>query len=458
MTRPDSQGIDDAVARFLDSFSRPGTLLVAVSGGGDSVCLLVALDAALRSGRHFEFSLVACTIDHALRKGSADEARWVAELCARRGIAHVTRRWEGAKPTSGVQAAAREARHALLAEVAREIGAAAIVTAHNLDDQRETIGMRSMRRGAGAGLAGIAPATLVLGSAWVLRPLLAVPRADIRAHLRTIGQDWLDDPSNVDRRFERVRVRQDGAEPAAGAGPDADLAPSDAGGAAAAARSDAACRGAAFIASEVRVVDASVGVLPPAAIATALAEPPAWRALLALAAVLGGREHLLDAAAADRLRDFIESGALSRKTVGRVAFDRRRDGLFVYREHRGIDAITIAPHGEATWDGRWRVLNRSATALTVRAAAGEGEASSGLQGVPAGVAARAARSRPRVLAAGAVADARSFALEAVLSPYERYLPVFELPLANALARLFGREAFPPPPTAAPVDGESRDLR
>ncbi|PTM94436.1 tRNA lysidine(34) synthetase TilS [Mycoplana dimorpha] len=458
MTRPDSQGIDDAVARFLDSFCSPGALLVAVSGGGDSVCLLVALDAALRSGRHVGFSLVACTIDHALREGSADEARWVAELCARRGIAHVTRRWEGAKPTSGIQAAAREARHAYLAEVAREIGAAAIVTAHNLDDQRETIAMRSMRRGAGAGLAGIAPATLVRGSAWVLRPLLAVPRADIRAHLRTIGQDWLDDPSNVDRRFERVRVRHDGAEPDAGAGPDADRALHVAGAAAAAARLEVACRGAAFITSEVRVVDASAGVLPPAAIATALAEPPAWRALLALAAVLGGREHLPDAAGADRLRDFIESGALSRKTVGRVVFDRRREGLFVYREQRGIDAITIAPHGEATWDGRWRVLNRGATALTVRAAAGEGDGLPGLHGVPAGVAARSARSRPRVLAAGFMADARSFALEPLLSPYERYLPVFELPLANALARLFGRKAFPPPPNARAEDEDSCDLR
>ena len=103
----------------------------------------------------------------------------------------------------------------------------------------------------GTGLAGIAPATLIFGSTWLLRPLLGVRRADIRTHLRVLGQDWIEDPSNVNRRFERIRVRLDGAEADGGEG--ADRGDAD-GKQAAEARRREAAQGAAFLAREVRVV------------------------------------------------------------------------------------------------------------------------------------------------------------------------------------------------------------
>lgn len=209
MARTNPGPVEGAVTRFLNSFHKPTRLLVAVSGGGDSIGLLIALDEALKSGRLSGFSLFACTIDHGLRADSADEARWVGALCAGRGISHLTRSWSGPRPQRGLQAAAREARYALLVEAACDVGAAAIVTAHNSDDQRETVAMRGSRRNDGAGLAGMAPATLVQNAVWLLRPLLGVPREDIRAFLRCRGQGWLDDPSNVNRAFERVRVRLD---------------------------------------------------------------------------------------------------------------------------------------------------------------------------------------------------------------------------------------------------------
>lgn len=450
--RPGCEAVDDAIARFLKLFSEPAALLVAVSGGGDSLGLLIALDEALNSGRHSGFSITACTVDHGLRAQSADEARWVADFCARRGVAHVTRRWRGPAPVAGVQAAARDARHALLADAARETGASAIVTAHNLDDQSETVAMRSARRDDGAGLAGMAPATLVCGTVWVLRPLLRVARCDIRSYLQSRGQTWLEDPSNLNRRFERVRVRLDAA---GSAGLDAGTRPAAAGGGwpdAAAARRRAARAGADFLAREVRVFDATLACLPKPAIAAALSSDACWQAFLTLAAVLGGREHRPERAAADRLAAFIGSESLSRITAGRVVFDRRREGLFVYREQRGIEPVAVAPAQAAVWDGRWRIRNLGTETLCVRSGDAEAEgAPAGWAGVPAGVEKRAARGRPLVLSGEARADDASFTLEPVLLPFERYLPVFDLPLADAMAGLFGRGPHLRPPIAETDD-------
>lgn len=446
MNGPIRQGIDETVAHFLKSFHKPARLLVAVSGGGDSVGLLLALDDALKTGRFSRFSLIACTVDHALRAGSADEVRWVAALCARRGIPHVERRWDGPKPVGGIQARAREARHALLAEAARSLDADAIVTAHNLDDQRETIAMRKARRSEGAGLAGIAPATLILGTVWVLRPLLSLPRADIRAYLEGIGQDWLEDPSNVNRSFERVRVRLDGGSETAARGAPVDaIVP----GPAAEMRALAARQGGAFLARDVRMFGSAIAWLLPSAMTAAMEDDANWRALMVLVAVLGGRKHQLEAEAAQRLKAFVESGRLSRMTAGRVVFDRRREGLLLYRECRGIASVTIAPFKQAIWDDRWTVQNRSSAELTVQSAT---DATDDVEpDVPSGVAKRAARGRPRVTIGKALAAEHMFSLQPMLSSYDRYLPVFDLPLAQALARLFGRVPYPAPPNRLGCD-------
>ncbi|MBD9373415.1 tRNA lysidine(34) synthetase TilS [Rhizobium sp. ARZ01] len=433
--------MDETVAHFLKSFQKPARLLVAVSGGGDSVGLLLALDDALKTGGFSGFSLIACTVDHALRAGSADEALWVAALCARRGILHVVRRWDGPKPEAGIQARAREARHALLAEAARSHDADAIVTAHNLDDQRETIAMRKARRSDGVGLAGIAPATLLFGTHWVLRPLLGTSRANIRGYLKGIGQDWLEDPSNVNRNFERVRIRVEGASEPTLRGEAAE----GAGQAAAEVRARMAREGAAFLSREFRAVGADLAWLPVRAIMSAMDDEAHWRALLAVIAVLGGRAHLLEADAGDRLKVFLASGRLSRMTAGRVVFDRRREGLYLYREHRGIAPATVAPFDQTVWDGRWRVQNLSGTELLVRSAMDEAALGSGEGDVPMGVVRRAARSSPLVLAGDTQAGDEHFALEPVLAPYDRYLPVFDLPLAQAIAGLFGRAPYPAPP-------------
>ena len=172
-------------------------LLVAVSGGGDSMALL---HLAVLTGRPVE----AVTVDHRMREGSADEARFVADACAALGVPHRTlargdEAWRG-------QGGARAGRYALLACAAREAGAALLV-GHTLDDQAETVRMRAARGGGTLGLSGIPPAATLDGVS-LLRPLLGVSRRRLRTWLRQRGVAWLDDPSNRDPRFERVRLRR----------------------------------------------------------------------------------------------------------------------------------------------------------------------------------------------------------------------------------------------------------
>jgi tRNA(Ile)-lysidine synthase len=187
-------------------YLQESALVLAISGGSDSTALLM-LAAEARRKSASPCRLVAVTVDHALRAESADEARAVAALAAKLGVEHRTMIWQGAKPVRGVQAAAREARQALLAEAAEHAGARVILTGHTLDDQAETVLMRAAR-GDGIGLAGIAPATLYRGKTWFARPLLTQRRQALREMLATRGIGWIDDPSNENADFERVRVRK----------------------------------------------------------------------------------------------------------------------------------------------------------------------------------------------------------------------------------------------------------
>lgn len=178
----------------------PDAVLLAVSGGPDSVALLGL--AAGRGGR-----VVAATVDHGLRPESAGEARAVGALAAVLGVEHHVLPWEGPRPATGLQEAAREARYGLLLDLARRLGLEAVVTAHTLDDQAETVLMR-MARGTGiAGLAAMRPATHRDGFLH-LRPFLGVPKASLVATCRARGWPHAQDPSNGDERFARVRWRR----------------------------------------------------------------------------------------------------------------------------------------------------------------------------------------------------------------------------------------------------------
>jgi tRNA(Ile)-lysidine synthase len=189
-------------------------LVVAVSGGPDSTALLV-LAARWRAALGDGPELVTVTVDHGLRPESAAEARAVKRLAREFGVTHRTVRWEGQKPATGLQQAAREARYALLAAAAKAARARHILTGHTLDDQAETVLIRMMR---GSGLTGLGAMAKVTPLDWIapspaaddvllVRPLLGVAKARLLATLARERISFADDPSNRDPRFTRARVR-----------------------------------------------------------------------------------------------------------------------------------------------------------------------------------------------------------------------------------------------------------
>jgi tRNA(Ile)-lysidine synthase len=195
----------DRALRAAEAKLRHGTLVVGLSGGADSVALLDAL-ASLRRRRGFR--LVAAHLDHGLRAGSADDAAFCAELCRRldvpllSGSADVRAR--ASRERGGLEQAARRERYAFLRRVAEEEAAVAVAVAHTQDDQAETLLLRLLRGAGATGLAGMRPR-----SGDIVRPLLAVSRRQVLAHLRERGLSWREDPSNVDLAHRRNRVRHE---------------------------------------------------------------------------------------------------------------------------------------------------------------------------------------------------------------------------------------------------------
>lgn len=196
------------IGRFeqdLEALIAPDARLgVAVSGGPDSLALLL-LAAAARPG-----NIEAATVDHALRPGSREEAETVARRCERLGVPHqiLTVEW-AAKPESAIQEQARGARYRLLADWAKERRLQAIATAHQLDDQAETLVMRLARGSGVRGLAGMRPLAVVPGSdVPLIRPLLEWRRSELVAICEAARLTPAADPCNEDEQFERVRLRR----------------------------------------------------------------------------------------------------------------------------------------------------------------------------------------------------------------------------------------------------------
>ncbi|WP_375691945.1 tRNA lysidine(34) synthetase TilS [Pseudooceanicola sp. LIPI14-2-Ac024] len=182
----------------------PVRLGVAVSGGGDSTALLLLLsDIAADRG----IALHVVTVDHGLRPEAPAEAAQVAALAARLGHPHSTLRWTGWDGQGNTQDAARRARFDLIAAWAREGGIPVVALGHTADDQAETVLMRLARASGADGLSGM-PLRRVHDNVTFLRPMLDLRRAELREMLRRRGQDWIEDPSNDDPAYDRIRIRQ----------------------------------------------------------------------------------------------------------------------------------------------------------------------------------------------------------------------------------------------------------
>jgi tRNA(Ile)-lysidine synthase len=195
-------GFDEARNLFAGLEPPDGAWLIAVSGGPDSMALFHLLAAAVP-----DRPLVAATVDHGLRAGSAAEARTVAAFAAGVCIPHHTLTWDGPKPGSGLAAAARAARYRLLTMLARQVGAVRLFTAHTLDDQAETVLARLLAGSGPTGLAAMARETR-LGDVILTRPLLGVPKSRLVATCEVANLTVFHDPTNDDPSYLRPRLRQ----------------------------------------------------------------------------------------------------------------------------------------------------------------------------------------------------------------------------------------------------------
>ena len=417
-----------AAADFLKRIAKTQRLLVAVSGGSDSAGLLYALvEAARKTGFPRNF-LVACTVDHGLRAESGEEADQVASLCRRLGVEHHIRHWDGEKPATGLMAAARLARYRLLADLAGEIGADIVVTGHTLDDQLETVAMRSQRGNEGRGLSGMAEVTLFDARLWIARPFLGVRREAIRDMLREAHFDWIDDPSNENMRYERVRVRGLDAE---------NIAIEDI-RQAGRERAKLAKAAARIIADDVECPLAGCFALPASVISGGAGE----LALRVLIAVAGGQTFLPNDDKAQRLIDKITSGENFRQTLSRAVIEKRSGMLCIYREARNLPNLDLAAGESGIWDGRFRVLNKGMKAVRLSPSpdiAEEGATWS--EYLPKGTVRRILRAFP------SVADDVQAQLEIMphLALFENFLPGFDVSLAEEMAKLTQRPVFPKAP-------------
>ena len=180
-----------------------GDVGVAVSGGSDSLALLhLGADWAQKNRR----TLKVATIDHRLRPESIAESQYVKKISTRLSIEHTTLTWLE-KPSGNIQKLARDARHRLLQNWSTEKNLSVVLLGHTLEDNAETIMIRLIRGSGVDGLVGISQYKKI-NNLVIFRPLLQIKREELRTYLIDKKISWIDDPSNFDERFQRVKVRK----------------------------------------------------------------------------------------------------------------------------------------------------------------------------------------------------------------------------------------------------------
>jgi len=327
-----------AAARVLERRLDPNSrapVVAAFSGGGDSLALLLAARAfAERRGR----PLVAIHVDHGLQPQSGVWAADAEAVARRLGAHFVLRRWTGPKPATGLPAAARAARHRLIAEACRELGATVALIGHTFDDQLEN----ALMRGAGAPVGALrewspSPVWPEGRDLFLCRPLLSARRTDLRSWLAAEGLAWLDDPANDDWRYARARARRalaDGA--AAEPCPDPDL------------RS---------LAGLCRATPWGGVVIERAGLLTAKPEP-ALRLLQIAVACVSGAEGLARPGRARGLMSRLAGGETFVAGLGGARIEAGALEVALEREageaaRGGLQPVLVAPGRPEVWDGRF---------------------------------------------------------------------------------------------------------
>lgn len=185
------------------SFGARPFIAVAASGGRDSLALVLLMNDWIKAQRG---RLVVLTVDHGLRKESKAETLLFQRQLKKMGIACEILTWRGAKPKTGIQEAARNKRYELLLARCKKLGVSCLALAHQEEDQAETFLIRLLGGSGLDGLCGMKAKTTRDGIA-IIRPLLTVSRASLAATCKKFKMTWIDDPSNENVDFRRVRVR-----------------------------------------------------------------------------------------------------------------------------------------------------------------------------------------------------------------------------------------------------------
>lgn len=349
---PTSQALEALFAPFR-GYSR---LLLAVSGGSDSMALLHLAVQWGRSHGGDAPAMSVATIDHDLRPGSAAEAQQVAETARALGLDACILTWTGAKPSHGIQERARQMRYALLEAHAVSLRApsCAIVTAHTRDDQAETLLMRLARGSGPDGLQGMRPVRALTPGVDLVRPLLGTSRAELRSFLTATGAGWIEDPSNEDRRFERVRLRQ-----SAGTFEDAGLTPAMLALAAERQQRAVAALEAATDELAAAALDLHGGTFASLN-ADAFRAAPAELRVRLLGRVLtmfGGSSAPAELAQVEGLAQSLVMDFSTRVTLGGCEVRGCHRDIRIFRERGRADlrSIELGPGDEIVWDDRFHI-------------------------------------------------------------------------------------------------------
>lgn len=346
-----------------DDFIDIGCVIAAVSGGSDSLALLFLLQDFFRRLAHPP-RLIAVTVDHVLRPESAQEARDVAALCATSGIEHKTMNWTDKKPQSALSYQARLARYRLLCEAAENYGARMIATGHTLDDQVETYLMRRARNhnddnaAQTRGLAAMARISFLNNHIRLLRPLLGTRRNQLREYLQTRNISWVDDPSNDNPKYERVRVRRTLTDETLHCAVNNISLAQAARSRQTSAELQLFCelhpvrKDEQFFLNFKNIGQRTNQALP--------------RLIATLASLVGGGEFLRQPT--ERLQAHIEEipTRAKRMTWGGAVIENKANQICLWRECRNLGTLVLAPGATVLWDGRYRLTNHHENTLIIR--------------------------------------------------------------------------------------------
>lgn len=360
----EAPGASEVLDRRLDP-DGGAPIAVAFSGGADSLLTLLATKAwADRHGRQ----ILVLTVDHRLQAAGADWTRACAGVAEGLGLSFRALAWDGPKPATGLPAAARQARHRLLAEAVREAGSSVLVLGHTASDIAESEVMRADGTNIGALREwSPSPAWPEGRGVFCLRPLLALTRDEVRARLAADGWSWIDDPANEDQRFGRSRARASLQQPGhPREGGDAGLSRTQA-RVASAGRSQIAgtCTSAKTLGPRFRGDDRSLGVIGRMVFAAdgsiTLPREAAFARLLQVALLcVSGGETPARTAKVEALAARLAGPSPFTATLGgcRVSADARE--IVIMRDageiRRGrMQPLDLPSEGVVVWDGRFEL-------------------------------------------------------------------------------------------------------